>query len=221
MKVRMLARHTGNPQKLVFKILTLKVNIMKSGPKQKQFCKRGHDTFVIKRYNNGSCAVCRKDWDKLNKFKLSKRHKCYYKNNKIEILTRSKNYYKQHRDKIIGKKVVYIINRLKTDTQFKLIKNLRNRINQAIKGDYKTGSAVRDLGCSIEFLKQYIESKFYSNMTWDNWGKVWELDHIVPLSHFDLTDREQFLKAVNYTNFQPLIIKDHQKKTIIDNFKDK
>lgn len=30
---------------------------------------------------------------------------------------------------------------------------------------------------------------------------------------FNLIDRKQFLKAVNYRNLQPLTIKDHQKKT--------
>jgi len=40
-------------------------------------------------------------------------------------------------------------------------------------------------------------------MNWENHGK-WHIDHRLPLKHFDLTDREQFLKAVNYTNLQPL-----------------
>lgn len=40
-------------------------------------------------------------------------------------------------------------------------------------------------------------------MSWDNWGE-WHLDHVLELALFDLTDREQFLKAVHYTNYQPL-----------------
>jgi len=50
-----------------------------------------------------------------------------------------------------------------------------------------------------------------------NWGEVWELDHIKELHTFDLTDRDQFLKACNYMNLQPLTIEDHKKKTRGDN----
>ncbi len=103
---------------------------------------------------------------------------------------------------------------LVTNFSFNLSRRLRNRLYIAIKSKQKVGSAIRDLGCSITFLKKYIASKFYENMTWSNWGKVWQLDHIEELHTFDLTDRKQFLKAVHYTNLQPLTITDHQKKTI-------
>jgi len=92
---------------------------------------------------------------------------------------------------------------------------LRTRLNSAIRGSQKSGSAVDDLGCSIENLKLYLESKFQEGMTWDNRGKHgWHIDHIKPLSSFDLTDREQFLKAVNYTNLQPLWAKDNLTKGV-------
>jgi hypothetical protein len=39
------------------------------------------------------------------------------------------------------------------------------------------------LGCDIDFLKEYLESKFVDGMTWKNKGFYgWHIDHIVPLS---------------------------------------
>ena len=93
----------------------------------------------------------------------------------------------------------------------------------AIKSNQKTGSAVKDLGCSIEEFKIYIESKFYNRkngeaMTWENWTKDgWHMDHVIPLSNFNLTNREEFLKANHYSNLQPLWTEDHLEKTIKEN----
>jgi len=137
----------------------------------------------------------------------------YNKLHKEENAARCKEYQAIHREEIRQYKNEYQDNRRKTDPLFKLACNLRKRIRAAIKQNNKTGSAVKDLGCTIEFLKKYIESKFYGDMTWDNWGTVWELDHIVPLFKFDLMDKKQFKRAVNYKNLQPLTKKDHRKKT--------
>jgi hypothetical protein len=62
-------------------------------------------------------------------------------------------------------------------------------------------------------LKQYLESKFQTGMTWKNWSKDgWHLDHIIPLVKFNLQDKQQFLIAYNYTNLQPLWAKDNLEK---------
>ena len=84
---------------------------------------------------------------------------------------------------------------------------LRTRLNQALVGSWKSGSAVRDLGCIIPELKKYLEDKFQTGMTWANWGNgigKWNIDHIIPLSKLDLDDLVEFLQAVHYTNLQPM-----------------
>ena len=92
--------------------------------------------------------------------------------------------------------------------------NLRSRLNKAIKGSYKSGSAVFDLGCSIDEFRVHMESKFQLGMSWDNWGrKTWHIDHIRPISSFDLSDRDQLLEACHYTNLQPLWAKDNMMKS--------
>jgi hypothetical protein len=101
------------------------------------------------------------------------------------------------------------------DVEFRLKKVLRVRVAAAVKSTRKKiGSAVKDVGCTVDELRRYLETKFQPGMTWDNHGKQgWHIDHIKPLASFDLTDREQFLKACHYTNLQPLWAADNLKKS--------
>lgn len=113
----------------------------------------------------------------------------------------------------------YSRKRSKDDIEYKLKKVLRSRSYNAIKYGQKAGSMVKDLGCTVEELKIYLESMFTTGMTWKNHGVLthktrnWQIDHIVPLSKFDLTNREEFLKACHYSNLQPLWATDNNKKS--------
>ena len=108
----------------------------------------------------------------------------------------------------------YVKCRKAIDPNYKLAQCLRDRLNKALKGNQKTGSAIRDLGCSIDFLRQHLESLFQPGMSWDNWSlHGWHIDHMQPLSSFDLTNREQLLKACHYTNLQPLWAEENLKKS--------
>lgn len=87
----------------------------------------------------------------------------------------------------------------------RLSRCLRASLNNALNGKTKSGSHIKDLGCTVDQLKKHLESQFKPGMTWNNHTlKGWHIDHIKPLSSFDLSDREQFLQAVHYTNLQPL-----------------
>ena len=107
----------------------------------------------------------------------------------------------------------YIRERKATNINFRLSLNLRNRLNQAIRNNQKVGSAVKDLGCTIEKFREHIEKQFVEGMSWTNWAHdTWHLDHIKPLSQFDLADRKQFLEACHYTNMQPMWASDNLSK---------
>jgi hypothetical protein len=103
-------------------------------------------------------------------------------------------------------------NRKKTNIGYRLAGNIRSRVNFVLKNHTKPDSAIKCLGCSIEELILYIEQRFVSDMTWDNYGK-WHIDHIIPLSSFDLTDKIQFAAACNYKNLQPLWAEDNLRKS--------
>jgi hypothetical protein len=106
----------------------------------------------------------------------------------------------------------YSKTRRNSDLNYRLKIYLRNRMGAAIKLGYKSGSAVDDLGCSVEFLKQHLQTRFKPGMTWDNYGE-WHIDHILPLSKFDLSKRQQFLIACNYNNLQPLWADENMRKS--------
>ena len=127
-----------------------------------------------------------------------------YLNNKMseEQLLKRKKYHKE-----------YCLRKRKEDINFRLACNLRSRMTLAIKDNWKSGSTIRDLGCSIVELKRHLEDQFDDNMSWDNYGlDGWHIDHIVPLASFNLTDEDQFKKACHYTNLQPLWAKDNLSK---------
>lgn len=166
--------------------------------------------------NKGKIKSLNKQWKKANppssrsldqqeKIKQYKRnyHQQIYKNlsnlEKLELRKRKKEFeYKKRRSSLV----------------YKIKGVLRSRLNQAIKNNQKVGSAVRDLGCSIEELKKHLESQFKLGMTWDNWSKSgWHIDHIEPLSSFNLTDPYQLKRACYYTNLQPLWAKDNLRKS--------
>lgn len=125
------------------------------------------------------------------------------------IALSNKEYAKKNKHKIKS----YIKAKLAKDINFKIATNLRKRTGNALQRISKSGSAVRDLGCTIPELKFYLEGNFKDGMTWENYGrKGWVIDHAIPLAFFDLTDREQFLKACHYTNLQPLWATENNKK---------
>jgi hypothetical protein len=68
------------------------------------------------------------------------------------------------------------------------------------------------IGCSPEFLKEYLENQFAEGMSWDNHGQYsWHIDHIIPLSSAK-TD-EEIYKLCHYTNLQPLWAEDNLRKS--------
>lgn len=147
-----------------------------------------------------------KQWCLRNKEKRKAIYTRYNRANKDKMNA----YRRLHKDKRNKKHK----ERRENDLNYKIKSNLRCRLRSAIKLGFKAGSCVKDLGCTIEQLKSHLESQFQSGMNWENWGiKGWHIDHIKPLSKFDLTDRKQFLEAVHYTNLQPLWANENLSKS--------
>ena len=121
--------------------------------------------------------------------------------------------YKNHREKKLLNIKLSRKKRLEKYPFEKIKRSLRSRCWKAIKGHYKTTTTQKLLGASFEETRQHIENLWQEGMTWENYGlHGWHIDHIIPLSSFDLTNEEEQIKAFHYTNLQPLWAKDNLQK---------
>ena len=59
------------------------------------------------------------------------------------------------------------------------------------------------MGCTRDELRARYESLFKPGMTWENYGKEWESDHIKEMKTFDLFNEETHKECMHYSNLQP------------------
>lgn len=159
------------------------------------------------------CNVCEgeKHIEKFHKHKGGKYgvdsrcKECNIKNSS-EYEKKNKRYlvrYWNNPEKYRKKAVEYDKKRVKEDINYRIRKHLRVRFYELVKKENKSDSIINLIGCVVPDYKIYLESKFLPIFAWENQGLVWEIDHIIPLSKFDLTDPEQQKKAFHYTNTEP------------------
>lgn len=91
------------------------------------------------------------------------------------------------------------------DIQFRLASNHRLYVYKAVTRfkHKKSKKSLEYLGCSTKQLVEWLEFLFHDGMSWDNYGKTWTIDHVLPLSKFNLEDATQSHIAFHWTNLQP------------------
>lgn len=140
-------------------------------------------------------------------------YKAKYEKNKVKISLQNRErknqyqrtYYKEHKQEIFEKEK----QKYKNDVQFRLSKIYRNRMNSYIKGEKDN---MKYLQASLDTFKVYIESQYQDGMSWDNQGNIWELDHILPVSKFNLESLEHKQVCFHWCNYQPILKSDNKKK---------
>lgn len=124
---------------------------------------------------------------------------------------RTKDWCEKNRQRINTKRM----ERMAADPSFRIAANFRSMLSTFVKeGVAKKHSSIMTLlGCGVDDFITYLESLFLSGMTWGNYGKNgWEIDHVIPCAHFDLTDLDQQKKCFHFTNLQPMWAFDNRSK---------
>ena len=191
-------------------------------------CSKCKIDYLLSEFSKGKaqCKNCisvkNKNWRFKNKEKIKIKNKlkwqankldplyrekmdAYYLNNKKSLLEQKKKYYQKNKNEILRKHKLYEQKQSKINPLFRMRKNIRRRLLLALNGKFKNETTISLIGCSWDFLVKYLESKFKPGMTWSNYGyNVWHIDHIIPVSKFDISNPEELKKCMHYTNLQPL-----------------
>ena len=92
----------------------------------------------------------------------------------------------------------------------------RKRLQQQLRRFYFNTSPSQELYkymlCTKETFKEYINSLLQEDMNEENYGTVWELDHIVPVEVFNLDDEEDLKLCYSRYNILPIYKKHNKSK---------
>ena len=98
---------------------------------------------------------------------------------------------------------------------YQIMSRHSTRINNLIKRGLmpKEGfSKSRSLGCNSKELVFHIQSQFTKGMSWQKFKEI-QIDHVRPISSFNLFDIEERKVCFNYRNLQPLWRDDNLSKS--------
>jgi len=167
------------------------------------YCKECEKEKVARYKQNNLDKVREKDrlFANKNKDKRASYAKLYLSKNRENISIKQKEYWSKPENK--ERKAKRKREQYASSNIFKITSSCRTRIFKALKGQTKSKTTEKLVGCSFTELKRHLENNFLVGMTWDNYGE-WEIDHIIPVSKNG---------SFHYTNLQPLWWKDNLKKS--------
>ena len=198
--------------------------------KKKQYSQDNKEAIAIKskQYredNKEAIKIYRKQYRQDNKEALAIRDKQYYEDNKEAIITRVKQYYEDNKEaiKIYKKqhtkqyrqdkrhhcehntakhtcKICHPLGHLKNKASSHILKALKSY-------NGKNNRTASYLCCTIEEYREYLEARFTPEMTWDNMGTLWQIDHIIPILYKmngEEPDEDDIIERLKYTNTQPM-----------------
>jgi hypothetical protein len=154
-----------------------------------------------------NCSYCEikrhKKYFQKNKEKIYKTQRKWKENNPKKHKQNCQRYKDNNKEKMMEYDRVWKHKKYQTDDLFKLKCVVRSRIRAAMNG-INEESTIEHLGCDIKFYKKYLTNLFSEEMSWDNYGTYWEIDHTIPLSRGG---------SFHYTNTTPMKVLENRKKS--------
>lgn len=171
----------------------------------------------------------RRQYQAVNRDKFSSYGKKHYAKNKEAIAKKHKEYADSHKDEARARAAKWRLNniekareaqrrhgRKKRSTPIgRITENISSEISRSMKrGPKGRGHWEELVGYTKGQLKTHLEKQFTAEMTWENYGSYWHIDHIIPLAAFNYSSPADidFKRAWSLENLQPLSATENMKK---------
>jgi len=183
-------------------------------------CKRCANVYFKKYYKDNKADLREKHeaYRKANKERIAKYKKQWRIDNKKRVAEYGKQWKEDNKERLAKKRQEYEKERRAADPIYRIVRNMRCRMNHALNGTAKLSSSVELLGCTPDQWRDHLESQFTEGMAWGQHGR-WQVDHVIPCAAFDLTKKKHQRYAFHWSNTQPLWTEANLKKS--DNYEPK
>lgn len=185
--------------------------VKKKGHKHCPYCDKIWPDWMFRK-NRRKCTDCeRSDGKRYRKTdKGRKKSKAWANNNKKRNKELQHNWYVKHREVINAKNK----DRYHSDPDYNFKRKMKELLRVYIinrKCKYK-GKKNYYVDMHRPQFIEWLEHNFDENMTFDNYGKYWHMDHVIPINTFDLDDPFEKELCFNWKNVAPLLGPENMSK---------
>ena len=155
--------------------------------------------------NEIECSEC-KNTKPISEFYMAKQKGTIRSKCKDCTKKGKKEYYEENKEKYIKQTSEYKKQKEKTDPVYLLERRVRCRIYHAFKSQSlkKNKKTLKYLGCTGKFLHDWLTYQFTNEMSIENYGIYWHIDHVKPCSVYDLSKDEESMECFNWKNLRPV-----------------
>jgi len=90
--------------------------------------------------------------------------------------------------------------------------NMHRRLNHTLHRGIYSARTEEILDIPKGLYLEWLSFNFENGMCFANYGKLWQIDLIIPASSFELTNEQQLLAAFNWRNIRPCLKSENAAK---------
>lgn len=169
-----------------------------------RICRVCNIEYPLERFSGGR-TKCKNCYAKDKREKQKQNPEVYAEAQKKWYETKGKEWKKKYEEENREKINLRDRERYKTDFVYRNKKILRNRLSSTISGKKNYSKVIKAMGMEHELFIQWLEFQFTDDMTWENQGEYWGIDHIIPIDYYIKNDPTNEESIHHWSNLRPCV----------------